>query len=306
MSEETVEEAVTPDPGSEDFEAAVEAEFQADAETSSPPEQEAPAEEQTPSEVVEEAEEPSQAEGAEEAPPLPEFIEIAGVQVPTDKAQALAEFWQWSQGDGQTWLYTLNELQQRGIDPRSLLDPPRPEPTSPPEQAPQFPVDEYIDPGVAAAVQREIAPLRAQLEQYSAAQEQERLANLASIANTAQARFADEHQLNPTEAREILEIAGNTMNFQGFIRDPATGQPRDQVSAICAAMEAAMYSIPSYKQKELDRIASEQKDSQKKSRKLAAVGGTSGSVPQKPVPTSPEDREQWAVEQISEAMGLAK
>ncbi len=294
-----------PEPGSEEFEQAVAAEFQADAEveeTSTPPED---VTQDSPPEVEEVEEPPVQAEGAvDEVPPLPEYIEIEGVQVPADRAKALADFWVWSQGEGQPWLYALNELQTRGIDPRTLLETPqpRPEPTPPPE----YPTDEYIDPGVQAAVNQAVAPLRAQLEQYQQAQEAERIQNIQAIANTASERFATDHGLNPTEARQILEIAGNTMNFQGFARDPLTGQQRDQISAICAAMEAAMYSIPSYKEKELDRIAAEQKDGQKKNRKLAAVGGTSGSVPQKPAPTSPADREEWAVAQIAEAMGLGK
>jgi hypothetical protein len=96
-----------------------------------------------------------------------------------------------------------------------------------------------------------------------------------------------------------------TANLAGFAHDP-TGQPRDRLGTLKAAMEASYFAIPSFRERELARLSQEAKDSQKKARKLAAVGGTSGSVPHRPTPETPEAREEWAVNQIAEAMGFGK
>lgn len=301
-TDEMVSDAVsTPEPGTEEFETQLHEEFAKDL-----PSPEEPAEVDLPSAEQEVAEEPQATAEGDVPPPLPDYVEIAGTQVPADKAKALADFWTWSQNEGQAWLYTLNELQQRGIDPRTLLDgpPTRPEVPQVPEAPPE--PDVYVDPSVQAAVQQAIQPLQSELERLRAEEAQRHMATIQATANAASERFAQEHGMSTTEAWSLLQRAGNTMNFQAFVTDPATGQQRDQVSAITAAMEAAMWTDPAYKQRELDRIASEHTDRQKKNRKLAAVGGTSGSIPQKPQPTTAEERESWAVEQISEAMGLAK
>ncbi len=123
---------------------------------------------------------------------------------------------------------------------------------------------------------------------------------------TASKRFSEEHGISMAETQQLVDHLDRTANLAGYAVDPVTGTPRDGVSTLYAAMEAALWSNPEFRQRELDRVAQEHKERQQKDRKLAAVGGTSGSVPQKPQPATPTDREEWAVEQISEAMGLAK
>src|SRR5436309_361275 len=112
-----VSDAVTtPEPGTEEFAQAVEAEF-------AEPPQEPP----TDAGVAEQAEQPE-----EEAPqPVPEepspeavpeaaveddYVDVAGVRLPNDKAQAVAEFWNWSQSpQGQPWMYAMHQLVEKGI-----------------------------------------------------------------------------------------------------------------------------------------------------------------------------------------------
>lgn len=296
-----VEDALNqPDPGTEQFEQAVAAEFEAASVVA----EEAPAAE----EEVEE-EQIAQDDAPPPAPEVPDFIEIGGVQVPNDKAQALAEFWNWSQStDGQTWLHTLDRIQKEGLNPGQLLDavvtkPPPPAVPETPE--PAFSDDDFLDPATKRiyedqqAMRDELERLRTQVATSQAQQGQ------AMIA-TASKRFSEDHGLSVEETQQIVDHLERTANLAGYAVDPITNIPRDGVSTLYAAMEAALWANPEFRQRELDRVAKETQERQRKDRKLAAVGGTSGSVPQKPQPASPAERDEWAVEQITEAMGLAK
>ncbi len=296
-----VEDALSqPDPGTEEFENAVVAEFESDAPTEEP-QAEAP-----PSDATEEVEEPALDDAP---PPSPEpaqaqFIDLGGMQVPADKAQALAEFWTWSQTPvGQNYLLALDQMQKAGIDPTQLqTDSVVTRPPPPPVEDVE---DEYLDPATKK-LNDEIRTMRGELEQYRAALEANQQSQVQAIIATASKRFSDEHGTSAEDTQKLIDHVDRSVNLQGYTVDPTTGLQRDQVSTLVAALEAALWSNPDMRQRELDRVRTEHADTQKKARKLAAVGGTSGSVPQKPQPNTPADREEEAVQMISEAMGLAK
>ncbi len=291
----------TPQPDEPGFEEAIHAEFAQET-------PEAPATEQ-PEEEVQPSPEPSPEAVQEPAAPAePTEIDIGGVSIPADRAQALAEFWNWSQSPaGQPWMYALHTLTEQGIDPATLLEPhpTRPEPTPPPETAPQPAYEEYVDPSVQAAVQKALAPVQAELESFRTQVQAQQAATAQAMITTASQRFAETHRLSAEEANQIVSQVDRTMNVAGYSVDPS-GARRDGVETLLAAMEAALWANPDMRERELERVTAEQKETQKKARKLASVGGTSGSVPHKPVPQTAEGREQAAYEMLSEAMGFAK
>ncbi len=290
-----------PDPGTEEFENAVVAEFESDAPTEEP-QAEAP-----PSDATEEVEEPA----LDDAPPpspepaQSEFIDLGGMQVPADKAQALAEFWQWSQTPvGHNYLLALDQMQKAGIDPSQVSDGvvSRPPPPPPPEAELE---DEYLDPATKR-LHDDMRAMREELDQTRALLQSNQQSQVQAIIATASKRFGDEHGISAEDTQKLIDHVDRSVNLQGYATDPTTGLQRDQVSTLVAAMEAALWSNPEMRERELDRVKTEHAQRQKKDRKLAAVGGTSGSVPQKPQPNTPADREEEAVAMISEAMGMSK
>ena len=291
-----------PEPGTPEFEKALAAEFESDG-VVAPPEEIPDA-----GDATEEAEGELGLDDAPPPPPEPEVveapteIELGGIRVPADKAEALAEFWVWSQTPaGQSYLQTMDAMQRAGIDPSQLQQQAQP-------QAPQEPAydeDEFLDPATKR-LHADMQAMRAELDQTRQALQYQQASQTQAIIATASKRFSDEHSLSPEDTQKLVDRVDRSVNLQGYATDPNTGSPRDGVSILVAAMEDALWADPTFRQQELDRVKAEHGDRQKKDRKLAAVGGTSGSVPQKPHPTTAEERDEWAVQQISEAMGLAK
>ena len=251
---------------------------------------------------------PSDPQVAELEPePVPEEIELAGVRIPAERAEALASFWQWSQDQtGQAWIRALDEAMRSGVDPVTLLESIRPrEPTPlPPTPVPdEVPEDEtYLDPDLKA-LRDELRSTKTDLDELRSTVTASQTATAQALINRAASDFGTNHDLSQDQVAALVSYMDRTTNLAGFATD-TDGNPRDGLATLTAAMETAYWSVPEFRQRELDRVAGEQKKQLTKDRKLAAVGGTSGSVPHRPTPQSPEELENWAVEQISEAMGL--
>lgn len=286
-----------PEPGTDEFTEAVHEAFAAQAD---------PAQDDGAGEVQEEVTAPPAPET--EPPPAvedaaPDEVELAGHRIPATQAEALADFWTWSQGAGQPWVQTLSQLMEAGIDPATVLDkvitkPPPPQREDTPEE------DVYVDPEVKA-LRDQLNDTNTQLQELRSRQEAQAASEAFTVIQRAKATFAADHNLTADETNELVTYMDRTSNLAGFNTNP-DGSPRDSVSTVIAAMESAFWSLPEYRQRELDRVAHDQKAQQKKSRKLAAVGGTSGSVPQRPIPETPEELEEWAVQQIADHIGASK
>jgi len=299
-----------PDPGLEpdEFTQAVHDSLQSDVETPEEPEAAEPVPSTDEAEIAEEVDAEGSAPPEDATPPPPTTLEIGGVQIPADKAEAVANFYAWSQTpEGQPWVRYLSEAMDKGIDPRTLGLPQdgvvtRPPPPPPPEPEVQEP--EYFDPETSyktlhQRVDEMASILQAQQQAAEALRQQQSQAILTSVRD----EFAQSHELSPQESQQLIDHMNRTTVLEGYKVVTPTGEV-DTRATLLAAMEAAMYAVPDLKEKEIARIQNEQKDRGKKDRKLAAVGGTSGSVPHRPQPVTQEERDAEAVEIIANAMGV--
>jgi hypothetical protein len=243
-----------------------------------------------------------------DAPPqVPSFVEVGGVQIPVDKAEAVANFYAWSQTpQGQPWVQALSEAMEKGIDPRSIIGDDRVVTRPPPPPAPEAPPEpEFFEPETAyKTLQERLDTLSNLVESREAQVRAATQAQISFLVDSVREEFAAQHELNPEEARQLVDHMDRTTVLAGYQTDPATGTQRDARATLLAAMDAAYWAHPTLREKEVARMQSEQKDRSKKDRKLAAVGGTSGSVPHRPEPTTPEERDAQAVEIIANAMGM--
>jgi hypothetical protein len=87
-------------------------------------------------------------------------------------------------------------------------------------------------------------------------------------------RAADVQRLSQVAAR--LGVLPQLM--QGI--DPITGAPArpDVLSAVERSLEIAYMMVPEYRQRELSKTATQQRDDNQKKKALAAIAGSSGSV----------------------------
>jgi hypothetical protein len=297
-----------------DFEAAMSAHFESQAPTDEvPPDDvvegdpdspggDAEGEEAPPSTPSTEGEPPPPSEQA--PPPEPEGILLGDVLVPPEQAANLGQFWSWSQGEGQPWIEFLGGLLQAGLSPAQVSEFLRPsgEATAGPaaEQAP--PEDDYSDPEVKA-LRAELATRDQRMGQLEERLNAQALANSQALLVKATNDFVTKRGLTADEMTKVRTFVESRNLVAGFARDEE-GKPRDALTALGDSFETAYWSIPEFREREMARQQEELKTQQKKDRKLAAVGGNSGSVPARTKTVTPEESKNAMVAELAEHMGF--
>lgn len=247
--------------------------------------------------------------------PAPQFVEIAGRQIPiseADRVGALYDFiQQYPEQAAQFGSYLLGDMQ---LVPKSgpegvTAAPPTTE--QPPARTPLRDEDmEYLPPAVqerirlldeyedrfdqigrALTTYEDVA--RQQYEQVNA--ERARAAQGAINAGTEQ--FKTAYDLSDDEVQGLMEDASK----MGVVAHLAQ-QYQDPVRAVSEALELAYLRNPDYRDREFARRQAEAEAQRKKDKKLGAISGAGGSVNRSTTPSTPEEKRAAMVREISEAM----
>lgn len=133
-------------------------------------------------------------------------------------------------------------------------------------------------------------------------------ATATSIVERAVTSFKQEHQLDDESMQQVRQIAGQ-MNIVESVfapEDPITGVARrvDPLTAIEKALDIAYWSIPEYRDREINRQLEANRQDQEKKRKLSSLGGSSGSVPrEQQTPTTKEEIHAAMIREVAQHMG---
>jgi hypothetical protein len=132
-------------------------------------------------------------------------------------------------------------------------------------------------------------------------------ATTESLVNRAVASFQKQHDLSPDQMNQIRGVASRLEVLPSLMApvDPITGQARkvDPLAAIESALDTAYWSMPEYRDAELERLTEQRAADDKRKRNLSSLGGSSGSVPRTPPkPQTKEELRQAMVAEITEAM----
>lgn len=279
-----------------------------------PAEEEAPDEPQEPDETgpdEEPEEEPEGPETPEEqgeeepetpAPSADAWTYDDGLRIDRDQARIYAEFEQFLINNPQVAQAISQTIGAQG------------EPAKPEPQAPAVPEGlDLDDPAVRAlwnelVAQRDlVARANETLQRHESQLTQQNQSTTESLINNASLQFAKDHDLSETEMKRVRDTAGRLQVLPALISptDPITGVPRkvDPMAAIQEAFNIAYWQLPELREREMQRLTKKQRDDRKRKGKLAALGGTSGSVPrQVNVPNDPAARRQAMIAEIAGMM----
>lgn len=141
-------------------------------------------------------------------------------------------------------------------------------------------------------------------DSYLTQQQQE-----ASNAYMARAReqFQSSYSVTPEQVSYLERVAANLGVLPSLLSgvDPTTGQysPPDPISALNRAMEIAYWTVPEYREVELQRQASQSYEDRQRKSKLGGLSGSSGSVPRNPPqPTNPQERREAMMTEVGQMM----
>lgn len=278
--------------------------------------------EEEPSDEPVEPEEAPEEEEPEEEPESPETPEEPGEEEPEVPPPG-AEAWTYDDGlridRNQARVYA--EFEQFLINNPQVAQAisqaigAQPEPARPSEpQAPTVPEGlDLDDPAVRAlwnelVAQREmVAKTNDLLARHEAQLTQQNQSTTESLINNASLQFAKEHNLSDTEMQRVRDTAGRLQVLPSLLAptDPLTGVPRrvDPMAAIQEAFNIAYWQLPELREREMQRLTTKQREDRKRKGKLAALGGTSGSVPrQVNVPNDPAARRKAMIADVAAMM----
>lgn len=137
---------------------------------------------------------------------------------------------------------------------------------------------DFINYQIQQGVQAQVAPIQDELHRRQ-------LAESHSYTKYATERFAGRHGLTQEQADGVAQEAART----GIIQ--STAQGKDPITAVDEALERTYWAIPEYREHEARFTQERDRDNQKRQRKLAMVGGTSGSVPRtQPRPRTEQEK----------------
>jgi hypothetical protein len=113
--------------------------------------------------------------------------------------------------------------------------------------------------------------------------------------------FAQQHSLSPDEVSRIRLAAGRMNVLDSLMSgiDPITGAPSkpDILTAVERSLEIAMYADPSFRSKVFQQEVKANRATMQKRKKLAGIGGNSGSAPRSTPP--PENPHQAMLAEVA-------
>lgn len=244
---------------------------------------------------------------AEVAPPpgVPEIVSVGDWEIPKEQVQPLRELYDWATSLPPEAHQAINDLLSGNFylvprDPSQVTQPgmapvqgsgegavgqPPIAPSATPPAATQIDPSEFLDPAAATHIQRmeaELAAMRAsqadqerqRAEQAFRQQEQMLQAGL----ETAKESFAQKYGLNDQEVEQVI---ARTTQLQ-IIPSLIPRHPGNPAAAFVQGFEAAYFSDPTMRQREIDRQAAVEaqrlRDLQAKKDRASAVGAGSAPV----------------------------
>lgn len=199
----------------------------------------------------------------------------------------------------------------RGGGTPSTPTAPTPAAVTPPEFTPFDPTHlDLNDPSVAALYtymveQQQAIELLRQHQTQIANQSYEAMRVQSDALYTRAAEsFKKDRDLSDDDLNRIASIATRLNVLPSLMSgtDPMTGLPvrPDPISAMTRALDIAYNSIPEFASKNLARAEATTRRHNTRKQKLAAVAGSSGSVPRTPAP--PRDPRQAMIQEVAEMM----
>ncbi len=213
------------------------------------------------------------------------------------------------------WYARLDQTQIQQIDAlisgHYVLSPttqPGPAPSS--ATAPVDDGEDWLDPRAAQEIQRlreEIDGVKKSLTPVVETQQQSQQAQIMAAIEGAAATYAEERNLTPDEMQR-LEQAVSQSGIYPSLYQRARG---DAAKAMRESLDTIFYTTAEFRDREvkaqvdaqLQQLSQSQRDEQEKQRQMSALSSTGGTVPRRePRPSTPQDRKQAMVEEISRAM----
>lgn len=149
--------------------------------------------------------------------------------------------------------------------------------------------------------------LQSKLKQHEEQITRQTQATFDSILGKAKESFQSERQLTDEQMTEVFDRAGSLNVLPGLLNasDPVTGLPRavDPLDAVGKALELAYWSIPEYRDQEIQRQLTQNKTDNDRKRTLSSLGGSGGSVSKdQKAPTTRQEIHEAMVKDIAAAM----
>lgn len=166
-----------------------------------------------------------------------------------------------------------------------------------------------LDPAVARRLQKyeeELAALRQSTQSQVQSQVQQREQALLSAIDVGSEEFSKAHGLEAADLERVQEVATRL----GTMQTGLAVYPNDLNKAVVHALDLAYYSDATLRQREIDRVADQRAEEERRlaerKRKAGAVSSASGSVV-KPAPKPPEkmtaqEREEAIAQELAQAM----
>jgi hypothetical protein len=233
----------------------------------------------------------------------PDYIQLGDVRVPQSEAERVARFWDWMNTNPDEAMQFVGYMSgEYDLVPKGQqLDQPAP-------QRQSTDVDEsdpYEDWDLLPDSVQDRLKKVDKLETYLAAQHKQQQAvvqqqNMKSV-ETAQAQFANAYDLNSTEVARLADEAARLNIVPALVQESG-----DPVRAVERALEIVYLQSEQGREREFNKRIAQTEADRDKQRKMAAVGGTAGSVPrQEPdsVPSNATERRSAMVNEIAAALG---
>lgn len=258
---------------------------------------------------------PSPAAPPQDTPPAPDYIDIAGRQVPTSAAEQLSNLYDFiDRYPEQAAQFSAYLNGQYDLVPRGQGS----APAQPPEEEPPIPAPpplrdedlEYLpDPvrerirAIDAAQERLDRMERAMGEYSQVAQLQyeqvqaERARAAQSAINAGTTAFREEYDLSEEDMTALQQDAAKL----GVVERLAE-EYNDPIRAVKETLELAYLRNPDYREREFARREQQLQDRRKKDKKLGAISGSGGSVTRSSTPSTPEERREAMVREIADAI----
>lgn len=134
-------------------------------------------------------------------------------------------------------------------------------------------------------------------------------AQTKSIVDRAAVSFAKERGLTEEQVTGLRDIAASMNVMEGLLSpiDPVSHLPRkvDPLAAVEKALEIAYWSVPEYREKEIERRLTVQREDTKRQSKLSSLGGSSGSTPrEQPAPQTKKELQDAMIREVAGYIGV--
>lgn len=247
---------------------------------------------------------PSQTPSQTPAPDGEQFVRLGDTVIPRSQVESYLALDREMQSDPELRQMLADHFQRK----YQVGSPTATQPSSPPTTQPVDPFanlpEEYRDDPLVQTVQAQLQAQQETIQRLSQFVEQsyeqtaqQRMVEFRKAADTAVMNFQRAHDLADDDMATLRKEAAQLNVVDKYL--PTLGP----VAAAEKALEIAFYSNATYREREIERVAKQQRQDSAKKQKLAAINGSSGSVPRsQPAPTTPEGNRAAMIDAVANMM----